>query len=158
MNEDYISEVYHSDDLSFFSFIKRTNNNLLYISASGIIVKYLITFFFINEKKIKHIFIREKTKKFNIKKEVFLFIEKMKSGYLFFFIFCLIITLFSWYFISCFNNVYRYTRREWINSSICIFIGMQIFYLVLSLIETIIRFLSFKIKSEKLFKISLIFN
>ena len=87
-----------------------------------------------------------------------MFIKKLNTGYLIFFIISFIITFFSWYFISCFNNVYHYTRKEWIISSITIFIAIHIFNLFLSFFETFMRFLSFKIKSEKLFKISQILN
>ena len=159
MNEDYISEIYHStDDKSIFSFVKRTNNNLFYISTISAFSGYLINCFFFEEKKIKHIFIREKKNQFNIKKEIFLLIHKIKSGYFTFFIVSYIITFFSWYFISCFNNVYPYTRKEWIISSIFIFLAIQIFFLFLTLFETILRYMSFKIKSEKLFKVSQIFS
>ena len=158
MNEDYISAVYHSNDSSFFSFIKRTNNNLFYISLIDVTLRYLISCFFIEEKKIKSIFKREKDNNFNIKKEILLIIKRIKSGYISFIIISYFIYIFSWYCISCFNNVYRYTKKEWIYSSITIFLAIQILYMIFSFIETIIRFLSFKMKSEKLFKISKIFN
>ena len=159
INEDYISEIYHSkDNESIFSFIKRTNNNLFYISTISAFSGYLINCFFFEEKKIKNIFMREKTNQFNIKREIFLLIHKIKSGYFTFFIISYIITIFSWYFISCFNNVYPYTKKEWIISSIFIFLAIQIFYLFLTFFETILRYISFKIKSEKLFKVSQIFS
>ena len=159
MNEDYISEIYHSnEDESIFNFVKRANNNLFYTSMVGVISGYLITCFILEEKKIKNTFKREKRNMLNIKYEIFLFSKIIKSRYSSFFIISYVITIFSWYYISCFNNVYPYTKKEWIISSIFIFLGMQIFYMILALIETILRFLSFKLKSEKLFKISEIFN
>ena len=158
MNEDYISEVYHSTDGGFFSFLKRTNYSLFYITTIGAFSSYLINCFFFNENKIKRIFITEKNDKFNIKKEIYFVIKNIQSGYILFFVISYIITIFSWYFISCFNNVYPYTRREWIYSSISLFLFIQILYLLFALIETIIRFISFKLKSEKLFKISQIFS
>ena len=159
MNEDYISEIYHSNDnWNFFSFVKRTNNNLFYISTIGAFIGYLITCFFIEEKKLKNIFIREKNNKNNIQAEIYLLNKKIKSNFMIFFIMTYIITLCSWYFISCFNNVYSYTKIEWIISSICIHVAMQMLYLFLTLFETIMRYLSFKIKSEKIFKISKIFS
>ena len=80
MNEDYISEIYHSnDDESIFSFVKRTNYNLFYISTIGVFSGYLFGCFFYEENKIKRIFIREKMNQFNIKKDIFLLIKKLKS-------------------------------------------------------------------------------
>ena len=159
MNEDYISKIYHSqEDESIFCFVKRTNYNLFYITTISVLLGYIISCFFYKEKKIKRIFLREKKNQFNIKAEIFLFIKKIKSSYISFFIISYILTIFTWYYISSFNNVYQNTRIEWILSSITIFISIQILYLLLSLLETILRYLSFKINSEKLFKISRIFN
>ena len=51
MNEDYISEIYHSkNDDGFFSFIKRMRNNLFYISTIGAFSSYLINCFFFDER------------------------------------------------------------------------------------------------------------
>ena len=159
MNEDYISEVYHSkDDKGFFSFIKRMKNNLFYISTIGAFSSYLINCFFFDEKKIKHIFKREKNNEYLIKKEIYNIIRNIQRGYLNFFITSYVITIFSWYFISCFNNVYYNTSREWIISSIFIFFALQTLYILFCLIETILRFLSFKLESEKLFKVSKVFD
>ena len=158
MNEDYISEIYHSNDESFFNFVPRTNNNLFYILAFTSFSRYLITCFFFDEKKIKNIFRREKTRQFDIKKSIFLVTKDIKFGYLKFFITTYIIMIFSWYIISCFNSIYQYSSKEWIKSSISIFLAMQIIYILSALIETIIRFLSFKFKNEKLFKITKILH
>ena len=159
INENYISEVHHSDEeWSFFGFVKRSNTNLFYTSMIGALSGYLISFFILEEKRIKHILKRNKDNTFYIKNEIFIIIQDIKNRFMLLFITSNIITIFSWYYISCFNNVYPYIKKEWIVSSICIFIVMQIFYFFCSLIETILRFLSFKIKSEKLFKISRIFS
>ena len=159
MNEDYISEVYHSkENESIFNFVERANNNLFYTSMVGVISGYLITCFILEEKIIKNIFKREKRNILNIKYKIFLFSKNIKSRYSSFFITSYIIAIFSWYYLSCFNNVYPYTKNEWIISSIFIFLVMQIFHMILALVETILRFLSFRLKSEKLFKISEIFN
>ena len=104
------------------------------------------------------IFIREKNNEFFIKKEIYDIIRSIQKGYLNFFITSYAITIFSWYFISCFNNVYFNTRKEWIISSIFIFFAIQTLYILFCLIETILRFLSFKLKSEKLFKVSKVFD
>ena len=159
INEEYISEIYHSnEEWSLWSLLKKTNYNFLYITFIGVFFGYLFTCFFFDEKKIKNIFIRNKNDQISIKNEIYLLIKNIKSNYITLFIINYIILIFSWYFISCFNNVYTYTKKDWIISSISIFLEIQIFYLFFSLFETIIRFLSFKIKSEKLFKISKIFN
>ena len=49
-------------------------------------------------------------------------------------------------------------RDEWIKSSIIIIIIMQILSLLECLLETIIRFISFKCKSEKIYKLSLLLS
>ena len=160
INEDYISEKYHSTEKpSFFDYMKRTYNNIGYTTMVGFVLKIIINCFFFEEKKIKRLFIREKDSKLNIKFESMIILQEIKSRYFSFFITCFIITILSWYYITCFNNVYPNMVKEWIKSSITIIIIMNIFfYIIISLCESILRFLSFKCKSEKLFKISRIFS
>ncbi len=68
-----------------------------------------------------------------------------------------IIVIFSWYYISCLNNVYPHIKNEWILSSSLIIIITQILPFIISFCETCIRFISINCQSEKLFKISLLF-
>jgi hypothetical protein len=158
INEDYLSTVYHSTEKeTFFSFIWRGKYNFFYATMVGMIINFLISFFFLEEKKIKNLFKREKDNKINIKYGVILIFQKIQKNYKLLFINIYIICIFSWFYLSCFNNVYPYIRKEWIKSSFFIFIIMQIFSIFIIIIETILRYLSFKIKSEKIFKLSRIF-
>ena len=159
INEKYISEVYHEKKVSFFSFVKRANYNFFYTTMTGFIIGVIINCIFVEEKKIKSLFKREKGNKIIIKNESIVIIQKIKSRYSLFFIITYILFLISWYYINCFNNVYPHIKGEWIISSICFIFTMQILFpLVLSIIETNLRYLSYKCKSEKLFKISKIFS
>ena len=45
--------------------------------------------------------------------------------------------------------------KEWIAFSLIIILSIQIGSFLISLIQTVIRFISFKFKSEKLFKLSM---
>ena len=67
-----------------------------------------------------------------------------------------IIIFFTWYYLSCFNNVYPHIKTEWIISSIFIIIIVQIITFFITFLETCIRFISIKNESEKLFKLSLL--
>ena len=69
-----------------------------------------------------------------------------------------LLLLFYLYYILCFNYVYPKTQIEWIKSSIFIIFIMQILSLLKCLYETIFRTLAFKCESEKLYKISKIFD
>ena len=69
-----------------------------------------------------------------------------------------IISIFSWYYLSCFNNVYPHIKTEWIISSIFIILIVQILSIIVSFLVTSMRFISIKIESEKLFKLSLLLN
>ena len=71
---------------------------------------------------------------------------------------CFVISLISWYYISCFNNVYPGVKVEWIKSSITIMIIMQILSFLARIIKANIRLVSFKCKSEKLYKLKDFFN
>ena len=67
------------------------------------------------------------------------------------------ITVFTLYYVLCFNSVYPSMKAEWIKSSIIIIIAMQIISILQILLQAFFRLISFKLKSEKLFKISLLF-
>ena len=154
-NEDYISEVYHSEEKEqFFDFISRTNYNLFYTSMVGALVEYMINCFFVEEQKFKNLFKREKDNELRLRSEFSNILNLIKYRYTAFFITSYVITLFSWYYVSCFNNVYPNMKIEWIKSSVFIIIIMIFVYIGLALLETILRFLSFILKSEKLFKLS----
>ena len=60
----------------------------------------------------------------------------------------------SLYYVTCFNNIYPNVKVEWIETSIIIIIIMQILSIIISLLETITRYISFKCKNEILYKIS----
>ena len=157
-NEGYISEVYHNnEEEKFFDFVSRTNYNFFYASMTGALIEYLIKCFFVEEKKFKGLFRREKDNELHLRSEFSNILSLIKSRYISFFITSYIITIFSWYYVTCFNNVYPNIKLEWIKSSIFIIIIMIFVYMGLALLETILRFLSFKCKSEKLFKFSKIF-
>jgi hypothetical protein len=68
-----------------------------------------------------------------------------------------IIVIFTWYYISCLNNVYPHMKYEWLVSSALIIIIWQILPLIFTFLETCVRFLSIKIESENIFKLSLLF-
>jgi len=158
-NEEYISEVYHlKEQETFFSFIPRAWNRFLYTTLVGVVVNYVIDCFFIEEKKIKGIFKREKDNTLFLKYETINVIKELNKRYSYFIILSYIVTIFTWYYVSCFNYVYKYSRIEWIKSTIVIIIIMQIISIATCILESIIRFLGFKLKSEKIYKISLLLS
>ena len=68
------------------------------------------------------------------------------------------IIIFSWYYLSCFNNVYPIINKEMIFSTIFIFTIMQILPFILTFLEASIRFTSIRYESEKMFKLSLLLS
>ena len=157
-NEAYLMKIYNDEENNFFSFISRSFKNMIFIEFLIKVLNEIIEFFFIESKKIKSILIRGKNKTGKIKEDILILIRKIEKYYLIFIICCYIILIFSWIYISCFNNVYYYSRIEWMKSSIFIFIIYQILSVIIYFIETLIRFLSIKLKSERLFIISHLIN
>ena len=157
-NEEYVSQIFHLQKDTFFEKFQRFIGNFFYAALVGVIVSYIIEFFFIDEKKIKGIFKREKDNLVVLKYEIVQITKNIKYRYLFFIILSYMITIFTWYHISCFNNIYPHMKKEWIIFSIITIILMQIFYIIVCLLESIIRFISFKFKSEKIYKISLLLS
>ena len=156
ISESYISELYHIDEEkeNFFSFLPRSIERLIYTSIVSIVIGYLTGFFFLEEKKVKGILKRDTGNKTVLKENIKNLVLSLKKRYISFTIVVFVILLISLYYLLCFNYVYPKTQIEWIKSSIAIIILIQILSILLILLETIIRFLSFKCESEKLFKVS----
>ena len=112
----------------------------------------------IEPKKVKGVLLRDKNDPISLKAQMSILGNNIRSRYWIFILITLVIMFFSWYYISCFNNVYPYTKKEWIKSSICIIIIKQVSPAFFALFEGIFRFLSFHFKSEKLFKFSKILS
>ena len=158
-NEDYISQMFNlAQEDNFFTFIQRFSERFFYITIAGIILIYIIDFFFVEEKKIKGIFKREKENIMVLKYEINRIIKTIISRYLSFIILTFLITFFTLYYAICFNSIYPSMKGEWIKASIINIISMQILSIIECFLETIIRFFSFKLKSEKLYKISIYYR
>ena len=153
-NEEYISELYNSsEEESFFDFLNNTLSRLLSASSIGILMRYIIELYFANEKKLKKIFLRN-LKNMEIKFKVFLLIKRMEKNYKCFIIVSYFVTITSWYYIFCFNNVYPYTSVNWIKSSLFIIVLIQLISFIYILFLSFMRVISFTCRSELFYKIS----
>ena len=155
-DEEYIGELYtiKDEDENFFSYITRSTDKLIYTTLVNIIIGYIIELFFVEERKIKKIFKRQKENSTLLKEEIIKLTKSIGKMYLAFIIFVMIILLISFYYLLCFNYVYPKTQIEWIKCSITIMIIMQILSVLKCLLQTSLRYLSFKINSTKLYKIN----
>ena len=153
-NEKYISELFHNEKEGLLNYISLSINRYIYTTFVGTIINYLIKCFFIKEKKFIKILIRYRQNHKQLYNEFFLFIQKLKRGYNIFIFICILLTIFSWYYISCFNNVYQYAKKEWAISSIIFFIISNFLKTVIIFFETFLRYLSFKLESDKIYKLS----
>jgi len=153
--EEAISEIYHIEgDDPFFGFFPRSITRFIYSAIVGVVIGLIIDCFFIEEKKMKKILIREKDNIINMKNEILKLNKKIKKRYLGFIIFVIILLFLFWIYLLCFNYVYPHTQYEWIKSSITLIIIMQILSTLISLVETALRFFSFMFKSERIFRVS----
>ena len=158
-SDSYISELFNSsEEENLFSFVPRLVNRFVYSTIIIKIIGYIINFFFIEEIKIKNILLTNTNDLLNLKYEMTEILRSIIKRIRILIIINYIILIFSWYFLSCFSNVYPHIIREWILSSLLIFIIMQTIPLILALIGTCIRFISIRFESEKLFKLSLLLS
>ncbi len=155
-SEKVISELYNvnEEDETFFSYLPRSVDRLIYTTLVSVVLGIITDFFFVEEKKLKGILRREKSDIKTLKQKVKEFINGLKQRYFAFIIVVSIILIISFFYLLCFNYVYPYSQVEWIKSSITSFIIMQILSLLKCILETSMRFLSYKFNSEKLYKIS----
>ena len=156
-NEDFVSE-FLKKKTNFISFIETLSKRIIYIALVGIIINYIIDCFFIEEKKLKRIFLREKDNLTILKYEVNQIIRVINKKINLFILFSFVITIFTLYYILCFNIVYPSMKEEWIKTSVIIIVAMQIFSLLECFLESIIRLISFNLKSEKIYKMSYLFG
>ena len=158
-NEEYISNLFHStEEETFFSFLERSLERLLYATIVGAIVEGIIGFIFIEEKKVKKLFIREKENIAKLKYEIFKLIKSIKKRFYIFIILSFILIIISWYYINCFNNVYPGVKIEWIKSSIAIVIIVQLIPVITAFLEALLRQIGLKCKSEKIFELRKYFS
>ena len=153
-SENYISQLFNSEEKeTFFSFVPRSVSRFFYATIVGYVVGIIVDCIFIEEKKIRKIFLREKDDPMQLKYEISVTIKSIKTRYSVFIFICLFISIISWYYISCFNNTFPGVRVEWIKSSIVIILIMQVLSILIAFLQAILRSLSFHYKSEKIFKI-----
>ena len=159
-SEEVISELYNIDEEeeNFFSFFPRSITRIIYCAIVSIVIGIITDFFFVDEKRIKRIFRRDKDNIKELKKNMALLKTELKRRYIAFISVVSIILIISTFYLLCFNYVYPYSQIEWIKSSITIVIIMQLLSTLKCILETSLRYLSYKLKSEKLYKISLILD
>ena len=90
----------------------------------------------------------------NLKVQITKLSKEIVIRYIAFIIFVLVLFILLMLYLLCFNYVYPHTQGDWVKSSIFLIILMQILSVLVALIQTGLRFLGFKYKSEKLFKLS----
>ena len=158
INEDFISEVFYSNKDNFFSFLTRSIDRIFYTTIVKVIVDYIVDCFFIDEKKIKVILKSKRNSLTDKKSKINEILKNTLNRFIFFIVFSFVITLFSLYYIICFNYRYYYITNEWIKSSVFIILFIHILSILTILLESLLRFLSLKINSEKIYKLSLFFS
>ena len=153
-NEKYITELYFSNKKEkFFSFIPRSLNRIFYASAVSTVLDFIISLLFPSENKIKKILLKKKYIK-EMKNKIIIAIKKIINNYWIFIGISYFFTIITWFYVSCFNNVYPYLKIEWIKSSIFIIIILQFISIINCLLYAVFRFISIKCRSEKIFKFS----
>ena len=152
-SEEYIIELFHLEkEDKFFDFIPRSYSRFFYATIVGVILDIIIDCIFVEENKIKRIFLRNKNDLLQMKYEISKTNKSIRTRYKIFIFICIFVSIISWYYVSCFNNVYSGVKLEWIKSSIVIIIIMQILSCLIVLTEALLRQMSFEFKSEQIFK------
>ena len=154
-SEEVITELFEVDEdkENFFSYFPRSIERIFYCTLVSIVIGIITDLFFVDETKIKGFFKRDKTQPKIMKEKVVAFINDIKKRNIAFIVIASAILIISFFYLLCFNYVYPYSQVEWIKSSITIVIIMQILSFLKCLLQSGLRFLSFKLNSEKLYKI-----
>ena len=155
-NEEYLSEVFNStEEEKFFSFVPRRFNQFVYTSAVSGIISYLIGYFFVEEEKLKRIFIRNKDESIKLKYDISVLVSDIQKRFIGLICLSIFLSIICFVYISCFNIIYPYIREEWIKSSIFILILMQFINLAITFLHCSSRYLAIRCNSAKIFRLSL---
>ena len=155
IGEETISKIYHIEGKDpYFGFFTRAITRYIYSAFIGVIIDILIDLFFISEKKMKSIFIKEKKNIGNLKTHITKLSREMIKLYISFIIFVIVLFILIMLYLLCFNYVYPHTQKEWVKSSILLIIIIQIISILVALFQTIFRFIGIALKNEKIFRIS----
>ena len=104
--EDYISERFHDTNKeTFFSFVPRSIERFLYTNIVSDVISSIAGLFFLEEKKVKGLLLREQNNENRLKLEISLLVRQIQKRFIYFIILCFVIELFSLYYVSCFNSV-----------------------------------------------------
>jgi hypothetical protein len=156
INENYVSELFHSTKQEkFISFIPRSVDRSIYTMALSFVINYFFDCLFVEESKMKGILKREKDNITILKYEINILIKEVKIRNIIFIIISFVFSFFSWFYISCFNHIYPHMKSEWIKSSVFIIILIHISSIIRIAIGSLLRFISFEIKSERIYRVSL---
>ena len=147
-----------SNDEGILPFIDRFFDRFIYLTIVGVIIGYIIECFFVDDKKLIGIFKREKDNITILKYEISQTIKNITRRYNSFIILSFAISILILYYVFCFNNTYPSMKGEWIKTSIIIIFSMQALSVLQCFLETCFRFISFKCKSEKIYKVSLLLS
>ena len=157
-SDSYISTVFNSTKKeTFFSFIPRSIDRFFYSTMAGKIIEYIIKFLIVEEITIHKLLFKKRDEKRSLKYDMSGLLKSILKKIRILIIISYIILIFSWYYISYFNNRYPNIKKEWIISSVFIIMIIQILPFIFCFLEASLRFISIRIKSEKLFKLSLLF-
>ena len=100
INDEYISQVYNlKNEENFFSFIPRSINRFFYTTLVGIIIEFIVDFFFVEEKKLKKTYLREKDNAMILKSEVIALVKSIKKKYIAFSVFLVCIYAICLYYL-----------------------------------------------------------
>ena len=155
-NEEYLSILFNSNKKdSFFSFVPRRLNEFVYISAVSGIISYLIGYFFVEEEKLKRIFLRNKDESIKLKYDISVLVDDIQKRFIGLICLSIFLSIICFVYISCFNIVYPYIREEWIKSSIFILFLMQIINFFITFLHSSLRYIAIRCNSEKIYRLSL---
>ena len=153
-SENYLSERFLSDEKeAFLSFVSKRIDEIIFTMIICGLIQYFCSYIFDIDDHLKRIF----TNKIKIELDLALteFTKKLKRNFIILIVISIVVTIFSFFYISSFNVVYPYIKGEWITCSVLILILMQIVNLLSTLLGTCSRYLAIKWNNVKLFRLSL---
>ena len=106
-----ISKIFYKEkNKNFFDYFQESINYIFSSVVSLTIFGYIVEFFFYDKKYIRYEMKKKRDDEKKLKLKIIQIIRKIKRRYITFLFISYILSMYSWYFISCFNNVYPNTK------------------------------------------------
>ena len=154
-----VNALFFNDSTIHQIYVEKGNFNFIYILPQILYSIIICSIFFIIIRRFSLIQqnvmkIKQERNKHNFNTIVFVTLKYINIKLKLFFVICLILLIFFWYYLSCFCAVFKNTQLYLIKTTLISYVISFIYPFIIYLLPSFFRIFSFKQPGECLYKIS----